>query len=62
MTSYDELNNLKIEKARILAQENAIREKRKAEIGQLAEYYGILSLPDDTIQSAFKNIYNQYQK
>ena len=62
MALYEKLKKLDEAKAKIVAQKKCLHEQRKYEIAQLAEKYGLLTLPDDEIRLAFENLVYNHNK
>ena len=52
----DELTDIEQSKQQLLAKEMQIKERRKYQIGLLAEQCGILSLPDEALYNVFTEI------
>jgi hypothetical protein len=62
MVTYEELIKLNNEKLKISEKERTLYSQRKKEIADLAEQYGILTLPDDEIKVGFYNLFYNYHK
>ncbi len=57
MSGYaDKLSSLAAKKQKLLAEESKLIEKRKIEIGQLAEKFDLLTLSDAVITGLFREV------